>query len=203
MLKRFWGPSEPPMTIIKRLDNALAIAESDTTKSEALAQLNTLCHKLSIPVTVIGGMAVAAHGYRRFTEDVDILIKRDDAQSLANTLLRAGWSDIGQNKLKNTRTNIVLQLCGEGVRAGRTVFPAPDHSEPGVTVASLPLLLILKVKANRHKDRTDVVELIKRNQLSEQYIIDNVTPHLAPIDQKSVLALWQTAKEELGTTWTI
>lgn len=180
----------------QRLNRVLRIAESVTTDSAILSQLNAICHQLDIPITVIGGMAVAAHGYPRFTADIDILIKQTDATRLAQSLMLAGWMNIGSNKLQNNRTGLVLNICAEGVRAGRSIFPPPDHSDPGVKVAELPLLLILKIRANRHKDRSDVVELIKANQLSKEYLTANVLPSLQIMDQKLVLALWQTAIDE-------
>ena len=180
----------------QRLSWALGIVESSKADSTILTQLDALCRQLNIPITIIGGMAVAVHGYPRFTADVDILIKRVDAPRLAQSLLQAGWVDLGLNKLQDSKTKVLLNFCAEGVRAGRNTFPPPDHSDPGVKVAGLPLLLVLKVKANRHKDRSDVVELIKANKLSKEYLTTNVLPSLPTIDKKLILTLWQTAIDE-------
>lgn len=183
----------PP--ILSRLNAALLIMESGG-NSTTLLELDSLCKSLGIPVTVIGGMAVASHGYPRFTADIDLLIRRGDAPRLAMQLLARGWSDLGENKLSDG--TVTINLCGEGVKAGRMVFPAPLSDVPGVHVADLPLLLVLKLRANRHKDRSDYVELVKRNQLDWNYITAEVLPRLTdPMDRQLAQVLWQTAQDEL------
>src|SRR5437870_3530931 len=44
----------------------------------ALRRITKKLEELDIPYAVVGGMALFAHGLRRFTEDVDILVSKDD-----------------------------------------------------------------------------------------------------------------------------
>src|SRR4051794_3331827 len=44
----------------------------------ALYKIARRLNDLGIPYAVVGGMALFRHGLRRFTEDVDILVTRDD-----------------------------------------------------------------------------------------------------------------------------
>lgn len=192
--------TEMSMSFNQRLNAALVALESRNGNSEILQELDAVSKRLGIPVTVIGGMAVGAHGYQRFTADIDILIASGAAPQFANTLLQQGrWVDVGNNKLKEKRSGVLLNFCAEGVKAGRVTFPPPEVQTPGVNVASLPLLLSLKVMANRQKDRADVVELIKANNLSEDYLAANVLPLLQnSMDHRLVTALWKMAVKEMG-----
>lgn len=42
-------------------------------ESQLLSIISSAASELSIPIYIIGGMAVAGHGYKRFTQDIDIL----------------------------------------------------------------------------------------------------------------------------------
>ena len=179
-----------------KLNKALVLLEANA-KSKTLSNLDQITVELGIPTTLIGGMAVAAHGYARFTNDIDILITQNDAKILAQKLIGFGWVDIGNNKLESPKHNIILNLCAEGVKAGKISFPPPEKSQPGISIASLPLLISLKLKANRHKDRSDIIELIKSNSIDKQYISSQVLPLLSGLDKQLAMLLLQKALAEL------
>src|SRR5262245_38493982 len=44
---------------------------------ETLRRITKRLDELNIPYAVVGGMALFAHGFRRYTEDVDILVTRE------------------------------------------------------------------------------------------------------------------------------
>jgi hypothetical protein len=158
-----------------KLNKALLVAEGKLDdKSNILHDLETVSKSMNIPMTIIGGMAVAAHNYPRYTNDIDIIVKSSDAKKLADYLLSINYEDIGQNKLKHV-DGAIVNICAEGVHAGSLSFPAPQNIS-GVSIADLPFLLALKSEANRYKDRADVVELIKRNNLTANYIEQQVIP---------------------------
>ena len=46
----------------------------------------------------------------------------------------------------------------------------------GIHIIDLPKLLMMKLDANRYRDRADYVELIKANKLTKEYISNNVIP---------------------------
>ena len=181
-----------------RLHSALLVAENKVDdKSEILTDLRDVSDALSSPITIIGGIAVAAHNYPRYTKDIDIIVKTADATKIANYLLETGkYENIGQNKLKH-HLGVIINICTEGVKAGLLPFPPPQN-ESGVAVVSLPLLLALKTEANRYKDRADVVELIKRNEITQEYLQQQVIPLIR--DQLSIqriTKLWDAANNEL------
>jgi hypothetical protein len=44
---------------------------------KTLQRITRRLNELQIPYAVVGGMAMFAHGFRRFTEDVDLLVTRE------------------------------------------------------------------------------------------------------------------------------
>jgi hypothetical protein len=50
--------------------------ERESKVHKALEKIVRRLEDLHVPFAVVGGMAMFLHGYRRFTEDVDILVSR-------------------------------------------------------------------------------------------------------------------------------
>src|SRR6476661_9463486 len=44
----------------------------------ALQRIARRLDELQIPYAIVGGMALFKHGFRRFTEDIDILVRKED-----------------------------------------------------------------------------------------------------------------------------
>lgn len=173
---------------LAKLDAALVIFES---KSQTLGVLERAASELNISITIIGGMAVAAHGFSRFTQDCDVLITSNNASKLANYLIKNGFSDLGHNKL--SKGEIEINICTPDVQTGAGKFPQPSDT-PGLTVIDLPHLLAMKLKANRSKDRLDYVELVKANKLTAEDIKQQVLPLLeTEISKRLAVALLRRA----------
>lgn len=60
-------------------------------KSELLGITQAL-DNVSIPYAVCGGLAVAIHGFPRFTDDVDLLLLEDDLQPATRALAPLGFT---------------------------------------------------------------------------------------------------------------
>ena len=58
---------------------------------EALLRITGRLNELGIPYCVAGGMALFQHGYRRFTEDVDILVTREGLKEIHARLDGLGY----------------------------------------------------------------------------------------------------------------
>jgi hypothetical protein len=101
---------------------------------------------------VVGGLAVGANGFPRATKDVDFLVGDEAFEHHAGGLV-------------TLRAGVPFQVRGVAID-----FLAPDPhetflaasltSEPGMVIDG-PALVYLKLKSPRHKDRTDVIEMIK------------------------------------------
>src|SRR5262245_50552649 len=83
----------------RRLDQDWGLALSEGSRffegssavQRALAKITRRLGELGIPYAVVGGMALFRHGFRRFTEDVDILVRREGLKTIQERLTGLGW----------------------------------------------------------------------------------------------------------------
>lgn len=143
---------------------------------EALAKITRRLNELDIPYCVVGGMALFQHGYRRFTEDVDILVTREGLKKIHEKLSGLGYLP-PFTRSKNLRdvelgVRIEFLIAGEYPGDGKpkpVAFPDPKDEgveHDGIRYLSLPRLIELKLASgmtnfDRMKDLTDAYELIK------------------------------------------
>jgi len=141
--------------------------------------------ELRIPYVIVGGMALYRHGFRRFTEDVDLLVTRDGLKAVHEALDGLGYLHVfkGSKKLRDTTTGVQIDFLISGDYPGDgkpkpVAFPQPDDWVvviEGLRVLALPRLVELKLASgmtggvNRMKDFTDVVELIKALNLPADF----------------------------------
>lgn len=116
------------------------------------------------PALVIGGLAVIHHGYRRLTEDVDILYAHEDGGVLKR--LRPAFKVVlkaknGWHQLEHRETGVRLELIPEGGVTTYGFIPGPDAVGGEEGFVSLFGLVWLKLVSGRAKDDADVVELAK------------------------------------------
>src|SRR5216684_220477 len=83
---------------------------------EALREITERLHSLGIPYAVVGGMALFMHGYRRFTEDVDILVTAEGLAELHNQLEGAGYLAPfqGSRNLRDTEHGVRIRFLVTG-----------------------------------------------------------------------------------------
>jgi hypothetical protein len=130
-----------------------------------------------IPYAVIGGNAVMAwveqvdESAVRFTQDVDLVLRRDDLTRAAEALGKAGFIHrhiAGIDMFLDgpgakARDAVHVIFSGEKVRP-EYVAPAPDAAESvsfkSYRVLSLEALVRMKLTSNRDKDRTHVRDMI-------------------------------------------
>lgn len=170
----------------------------------ALHRISKRLNELGISYAVAGGMALFAHGFRRFTEDVDILVTRDDLKRIHEKLSGLGYIPLfsGSKHLRDTDTKVRIEFLLEGDYPGDgkekpVVFPAPQAvSEPHDGIQFLNLAAIVELKlasgmsgADRMKDLADVQELIKLLSLPEDF-----GSRLNPYVQDKFSELWQAAR---------
>lgn len=155
--------------------------------NESLWQTAESCHQLlesaHIPHAILGGVAVCLHGYQRNTVDLDLLLRKDDAQTARSVLEANGlvWDDV--RKEFRTPAGVALQFVFSEERAGPSAevrLPDPGDERPiaeleGLPALSLARLIETKIACGQgslrrtHKDFADVVELIAANQLGSSF----------------------------------
>lgn len=151
---------------------------------DALLRIAKQLNELQIPYAVAGGMALNAHGYRRFTEDVDILVTPEDLDRIHELLEGRGYlRPFSRSKnLRDTELGVKIEFLVTGGFPGDGqpkpyAYPAPQDVAveiEGIHFIGLPTLVELKLAAGmtghgRLKDLGDVQELIKTLGLSRDF----------------------------------
>ena len=105
---------------------------------------------LGIRHVVVGGLAVIANGYARLTKDVDFLV--------------------GEEAFEQHPGGFVTMRPGVPIEVGGVAIDLLSATEPYLrealdappgSIAEAPMLIYLKLKSPRQKDRADIVELVK------------------------------------------
>ena len=141
--------------------------------------LRTLAARLreeGLEYAVIGGMALVAHGYRRFTEDVDILMTPEGLRVFKEKLVGPGYVpafSTASKSFRDTRTGVKVEVMTTGEYPGDgkpkpVVFPNPADARferDGLWILTLEKLVELKLASglsapHRLIDLSDVEELI-------------------------------------------
>jgi len=149
-------------------------------KDDVHATLRRVTQRLAderIPYAVIGGMALPAHGFSRFTEDVDILTTREGLETIHQRLVGRGYVPAFQaarKALRDTTTGVKVEFITTGEYPGDgkpkpVSFPDPRDASveiEGYNVIALPALIELKLAsgltaAHRLRDLADVQDLIR------------------------------------------
>lgn len=119
---------------------------------DAATQAAEQLESLGVSYALAGGLAVAAHGYLRATDDVDFLVS-DEAFEKRGQLVtfRAGMPiEVGGVRIDYLSPDAL----GDHVRTAL--------GQKGLSVVPLDILIYMKLVARRRKDQLDVVELLRR-----------------------------------------
>jgi hypothetical protein len=138
-----------------------------------------------IDYSVIGAVALNQHDYRRFTEDINLLLTKEGLEKLRNELIGKGYRPAfeGATKIfRTTQENVTVEVITSGEFPGDgkpkpVVFPNPSKYQTeidGVKTLILEKLIELKLASgmtapHRLKDLADVQELIKLKNLSAEF----------------------------------
>jgi hypothetical protein len=160
---------------------------------------------------VLGGdWAVWRHGYvGRVTQDIDIALPADRIDEFLHAASVSGFDLLPVQpgrwpKVIHRDTGIEADILPEGGRPGTATRLAPTNiphpSQMGATGAllryiNLPSLIELKIAAERARDASDVVELVRANRER----VDEIRQHLASIHPAYLVAfdaLAQRASEQ-------
>jgi hypothetical protein len=151
---------------------------------KTLRALTKRLNELGIPYAVVGGMAMFAHGYRRFTEDVDLLVTRAGMEEVIQKLEGLGYVQPAgtSTKLRDTATGVRIEFLIAGQYPGDgkpkpVVFPDPaDVSVEIGEIRFLNLRTLIELKLasgisapHRLKDLADVQELIAVLALQQDF----------------------------------
>jgi hypothetical protein len=175
--------------------------------SHTLRRIAQRLTELQVPYAVAGGMALFAHGLRRFTEDVDIVVDANGLAIIHQELDGLGYVRLfSQSKnLRDTQTGVRIEFLVTGQYPGDgqpkpISFPEPSSvavNLGGVHYVSLSNLIELKLASGmtnvgRLKDLADVQELIKALGLTAEF-----APQLHPYVQAKFLELHAATQQAM------
>ncbi len=141
--------------------------------------LNRLVQRLAeegIAYALIGGMALISHGYRRFTEDVDVLLTAEGLVAFREKCVGRGYVPAfagAQKTFRDTTNDVRIEIITTGEYPGDgkpkpVAFPDPAQASiehDGIRIIRLEKLIELKLAsglsaAHRLRDLADVQDLI-------------------------------------------
>lgn len=146
----------------------------------AMRRITERLDQLGIPYAIVGGMALFQHGFRRFTEDVDLLVTEEGLKRVHDELPGRGYlPPFAQSRnLRDTELGVKIEFLVTGAFPGDgkpkpIAFPDPSQAAvelDGRKYVSLVTLIELKLasgmtNSQRLKDLADVQELTKSLQL--------------------------------------
>lgn len=174
--------------------------------NDALSRLVRDLDRNGIDYAVIGAIALNQHGYRRFTEDIDLLMTREGLETFREKLIGLGYRPAfegAKKKFRTTEENIPVEIITAGEFPGDglpkpVVFPEPSTASimiDDVKTVSLTTLIELKLASgisapDRLKDLADVQEMIRLKELDSTF-----AENLDPFVREKYLELWSAVRD--------
>lgn len=135
--------------------------------------------------TVIGAIALNQYGYKRFTEDINVLLTKEGIRKFREELIGLGYCPAfagATKKFRTTDENVPVEIITTGEYPGDGLpkpvqFPVPHDNFiviDGVKTITLEKLIELKLASgmtapDRLKDLADVQEMIKVKSLDASF----------------------------------
>ena len=149
--------------------------ENESAVHRTLLKITRRLDELGISYAIAGGMALFFHGYRRFTEDVDVLVSPEGLAEIHRRLDGLGYVPPfdGSRNLRDTESGVRIEFIVTGQYPGDgkpkpVAFPDPEGAGievEGVRLIRLETLVELKLASGaapgRLRDLADVLELIR------------------------------------------
>lgn len=190
------------LEIAKRVD---AFMMEMSPVHDTMRRLAKAFEDLEIVFAIAGAMAANAHGHRRTTADVDVLLRREDLKRFKDRWIGRGWLDLfeGSKGFKDTLNGVKVDVLIVGDYPGDgkpkpISFPTPESAreirDESLPYLNLKSLLELKIAsgmtaAHRLQDLADAIQLIRINALPQNY-----SGQLNAFVRDKFNELWQSAQ---------
>ncbi len=166
----------------------------------SLRRLALRLNELGTNYAVVGGMALYLHGFRRYTENINILITREGLPDVHRALLGGGYrlSQVNSKNIHDTDNGVYIKFMVSDE------VPDPQRmaaEQDGIWLLSLAPLLNLKLISGmkgivRMKDVSDVQEMIKLLHLPQDF-----AEQLSPGVRAKYDELWQSSQPDPDSQW--
>lgn len=172
-------------TTIGAFDEGLRFFAGKGMVNNALTEIVNKLNEHGIDYAVIGAVALNQYGYRRFTEDIDLLLTPAGLERFRQELIGLGYRPAFEGagkQFRSTSQNVRVEIVtsGEFPGDGRpkpVKFPDPSEASAeieGIKIITLEKLVELKLASgmtalHRLRDLADVQELIKARKLEADF----------------------------------
>ena len=184
-------------------------------RGDVFTTLHNLARRLDdakIQYALVGGLALAAHGFVRMTQDVDLLMTREGLEAFKQTFLRRGYVlafSGAQKTFRDTETQVRIKILVTGDYPGDgkpkpVVFPDPSiifTERGGMRVIPIETLIELKLASgmsapHRLRDLADVQDWITTLKLPIEFadILDTSV-------RETFRQLWHSAQADSPDAW--
>jgi hypothetical protein len=178
---------QPKTSVIDVYEEARRYFMGEGTLNKTLARLSNDLEERGIDYMVIGAVALLAHGYPRFTEDIDLVMTAEGLQKFHEELVGLGYAPAfpgARKRLRSTSDNVSIEVMTTGEFPGdgkpkSVSMPDPTEASTeidGIRFVTLEKLIELKLASgisapDRLKDLADVQELIKIRKLGADFAL--------------------------------
>lgn len=171
---------------------------------QAMRRIAKRLEELGVPYAIVGGMALFQHGFRRFTEDVDILVTKESVALIHERLEGRGYLApfTGSKNLRDTELGVKIEFLITGGFPGDgkpKPISFPDPADVAIELEGrkyIPLTTLIELKlasgmtnTHRLKDLADVQEVIKTLSLPIEFA-DQLNPYV----REKFRELWSPAE---------
>jgi hypothetical protein len=163
----------------RRLEEISMFFDGSAPVHQTMRRLAEQLQQAGISYAVMGGMAVNAHGARRTTDDLDVLVTAEGLQQFRQQLVGSAYDPTPKRPrhFVDRQNNVHIDMLVTGHYPGRgepAPFAFPDPAEASeeishIRVVTLVQLIQLKLAAHRYQDFADVVFLIRVHNLDESF----------------------------------
>jgi hypothetical protein len=179
--------------------------ERESAVHKSLRKIAARLQGLNVEYAIAGGMALFIHGYRRFTEDVDILVSPESLDVIHQKLEGLGYIApfSGSRNLRDTDSGVRIEFLVTGGFPGDgkpkpVSFPEPASASidvDGIRYLTLPRLLELKLASGmtnprRLQDLADVQRVIEVLNLTLDF-----AEQLDPYVRDKYRELWNVVRD--------
>lgn len=179
-------------------------------RGDVFTTLQNLTRRLDeakIPYALVGGLALAAHGFVRMTQDVDLLVTHEGLETFKQRFLGRGYVlafSGAQKTFRDTETHVRIEILITGDYPGDgkpkpISFPDPSivyTERAGMRVIPIETLIELKLAsgmsaAHRLRDLADVQDLVITLKLPVEF-----AETLDASVRETFRQLWHSAQSE-------
>ena len=150
--------------------------------SDPLADLARILEAAQIEYALIGGHAVNAWIEPRFTADIDVTVEAgvEKVRRLSTVLAEAGYRIVAQHgdepsgpdfvRFRSNDEHVTFEFQAAKTELQRELIRRAQTRLRGLRVATAEDLILLKLIANRPKDRLDMIGLCRLPVVDWEYV---------------------------------